>query len=334
MKCPWRTNVHTRIAVVLAAFVSCSGVSTAQVQTLDRVPSSNVHQAGCDCNAGQVIHDASTVYSSGCDSCSDCCGGTVWGTQCISSCPPCGAKIGLFPPCPNPCDTCYIADKLRGLDCGLKSLFGKLLGPKGCNACDTYGCDGGCLPLLHAGACSMCCSAPDCTGCADCSGGAVIGSGTVVQPAPAEGQPQPAPAEGADPFQDDSASLGPRPIPNTTGPQSHVRRAAHFQPIPGTAQSEPRRNALRRTPSGLFSNLLPIGGTGLTNKQASAPSANANAQRSRAPRQYRNRRAAAMRPVANASAPRLTLSAPSQASAKTPQPAINQSDDALLKFVD
>ena len=185
-----------------------------QVMPLGKIKATGgVQKVSCSsCDAGQSVGG---FYD-----------GAIWGTSC--GCSTCNVGPGLFPPCPNPCNTTLLGDvvcDVKGaVDNGLSHLFGTLFGaiclPCGCQSvcsCDMGGCDSGCT----SGGCDTGCSA----GCSSCNSGVSSGvSGdytTVPTLSPTPAAPlQPTPATGptpANPFVDD-------PVPS-----------ARLQPIPPRA---------------------------------------------------------------------------------------------------
>ena len=342
----------TQSAILAVSLVTASGFATlanSQVLTLDRAPDSAVHPAGCDCGAGSAI-DPGFAVGGGCASggcASGGCGGTVWGSQCISSCGPCGVEIGLFPPCPNPCGGLNLGQKLRsakaGIDCGIKDVFNMILSPKGCSACGSRGCNGMCTPLMMSSSCG--CGECISGGCdmGGCSSGGCIGSGAMdamsAQPTPASvpnvdaTQPSPpaTPNRAANPFTDDSASFGRGIRDRRANPhlaRRAVQQASHIQPVPNTSKAEPRPNVLRRASASVVKSLRPAGRTtqARNDHRSRAASPQAIQTRNAAPRHFQRRRSAAMRPARPTAAPQPNA-APQEADAA-------QADDALLRFVD
>jgi hypothetical protein len=320
-----------RVAQLSVSVLSVSLLATvaySQVQTLNRAPLGTTQQAGCDCdsagiNSGYIVDDLSCASGN----CGSSCGGTVWGTQCISSC--CGTKIGLFPPCPNPCGGTYLGDKLLnakcGIDNGLKGLFGKILGGKRgcCDACGIMSCDGNCGMPFDGGDTGC--------GCSNCQSGAI----SMPQPTPAPGidTSEPLPPGGpdhADPFKDDdSETMGTgthsfdsaRHHRRLNGPTNNVRQTGYQ-----SVEKHTPNNNLRRTPKGILNNLRSTSSNSRTpNPQAihrtEKRSSSETALPQRTARHYRHRSSAAMRPVQSGPAPEATMQ-------------FAETDDADLRFVD
>lgn len=277
-----------------------------QVQTLDRAPRGEIHPAGCDCAAHGVASDYMIHNDMGfvSDSCGPSCGGTVWGTQCMSSC--CGNKVGLFPPCPNPCGGTYIGDRLakaKGkLDSGLKGMFGKLLGRKNCcDACGYVDCDGACGHPYDGGTDIPC-------ECSDCQ--------SAVQPLPAppmdtaEPTPSSTPSQ-TDPFVDDSAAMGSGA--RFRGPTNRVRQTS-YRVSPNSRSGK----SLRRAHGNQIKGLRPSHATkhSRPSKQSYHNSSQPRVQH------YRHRSPSGMRPIGSGPAPE----------ANTQH--VNNDDDADLRFVD
>jgi hypothetical protein len=177
-------------------------------------------------------------------------GGTVWGTECF----PCNVKPGLFPPCPNPCQTTLLGELIYDVrtvvDGTLSHVFGCVFGhPCGCR-----------------GVCS--CVALDCDSCAgDYWSEPTVGSST-MEPA---GQPVPAIDGYRDPFRDEPTPSPPvQPVPTPSArrsilpetartsahqrvprarPATMARRVSHDVPV--TAVSTPEKNGPTALPSAI-----------------------------------------------------------------------------------
>jgi hypothetical protein len=211
--------------VWLALLLSVPGVpASAQVMPLGRMPiRGGVRPASC-----QTCEQP----------CNDCYAGTVWGTDCLD----CNVKPGLFPPCPNPCQTTLLGelvyDVRTAVDCTLQHVLGCVF----------------CNPCLCADV-STCCD-PGCGSCAGDYGDAM----EMMTPELAAPMGEPVPSQrdqDIDPFGDEPAPNRPlQPIPKSATtrsviasprvaskrhharPQATARRASYEVPVGATAQDE------------------------------------------------------------------------------------------------
>ena len=173
---------------------------------------------------------------------------------------------GLYPPCPNPCQTTLLADLVcdvrTAVDTSLSNLFCCVLGMGqqlacGCvNACSCgvpdYGCGAagigaGCGAAAYGGGCD----------CAECvGGGAAMSQPTPAYPSPATQPPTVAPTQ-PNPFSDDAPAIQPIPGGSTSRNElpatrqrsvaqqpratSRVKRVTHQQVTRPTPQAAPAR---------------------------------------------------------------------------------------------
>ena len=227
--------MKSRIGYIVMLLVAVTSLpARGQVAQLGKAPlSGGVRKASCStCDSGQVV---SGFYD-----------GAVWGTSC-GGCSSCDIRPGLFPPCPNPCNTTLLGDVVCDVKCAVDnglshlvgSLFGALCLPCGCRdvcSCETL-CDSGC-----SGGCDSGCSSMGAvgSGCSSCNSGVV--SSPVYSPAPAMSptpatplQPTPVgvPTQ-ANPFVDDPApSARLQPVP--------PRAARHIKAAPRMSKAPARR---------------------------------------------------------------------------------------------
>jgi hypothetical protein len=163
-------------------------------------------------------------------------GGTVWGTQCW----PCDVKPGLFPPCPNPCQTTLLGelvyDVRNVVDGTLSCVFGCVFGhPCGCRGVCT------CVPV----------------DCDPCEGD--YWTSMTADPSMMEPVEQPIPADGfGDPFEDEPTPRPPvQPTPAPTSARSLLPPAARTsarQRIPRTRTAAMARRVSHEVPISATSN--------------------------------------------------------------------------------
>jgi hypothetical protein len=175
--------------------------------------------------------------------------GAIWGTTCDD----CGLRPGLYPPCPNPCQTTLIGEILcdvkTAVDGGLSHLFCCLFGVCGmpCGCVDNCTCGSVWDGYCDGASCD--------SGYVVQSGPQVIHQGTPMQSAP------PATESQVNPFSDDPTPANPgtkvQPIPNPSARRpvissprvSHVPRTVrrtsvrpinYEQTAPAAAQAQPQ----------------------------------------------------------------------------------------------
>ncbi len=258
--------------LTLMLTIAPSLIVSAQVLPLGRVQTRGQVQPASCATCGPTAHG---FYD-----------GAVWGT----SCPDCQTHPGLFPPCPNPCQTTLlgelVCDVKLAVDTGLATIFDCLFG--GCGF--PCGCQDVCV--CESSGCGM-----SGVGCESCDSSEMS---TIMQPQ----QATPTPAYAPNPFGDDpNQGSGLKPMPNKAAARSRlpgprlslsrgrarttVQRATHTAPmarpagvVPATLESaelvaeplagstgaaaghyQPRKTTSLRKASGAELKLAPLRGS-------------------------------------------------------------------------
>lgn len=249
--------MKSRSIIWLAVLLAIPSVeASAQVTPIGKSPNfGRVQPASCQsCSQGGSYEQVVDGYSGGYDgACQGGCSGashggfygvTVWGTECLD----CTYKPGLFPPCPNPCQTTLLGELCHDVktvvDGTLSHVFGCVFG----HPC---GCRGVCTCTDFA-SCSSCGSS-DC----GCESG-MLPTMTIVPSDMSEGNPfrdDPSPTPALQPVPNASARRSMLPQPGTSvrrfqpSPQ-RVNRVSYEVPVPARPSdlSLPTTNASRANP--------------------------------------------------------------------------------------